>query len=107
MRLDAEREAGRIGDDTEVVNTDEGNEYIAYAEARFGPFDIQFTRERRSEMLGRRDAQLVYRGPYVGAEGTYSEKTTVPVNETTMERLDDHLDTWDYVELCDSEVFEA
>jgi len=85
-----------VGADTKVVG--EG-EYIAYAEAEFGPFTVEF--ERGSQVApihsDRRRAMWVIEGPMIGQT---VEKSCYGVEVEMM----DAIGTWDCVERCENEV---
>jgi hypothetical protein len=108
MRLDRERDRGNVDESTDIVN--EGD-YLAYAEADYGPWTIEFERESSGFNYVRDDPERVtVKGPFIGAadgdlldgdaDGEVVVETTVGVWSTITEAID----TWDYVELADEEA---
>lgn len=98
MRVDDERERGNIDESTEVVN---GGEYIGYAEMRCGAWSIQFNRAReQSKYFNKKPERIVVKGPFVDEE---PREVTVGL----WNRVTKAIDSWDYVETVDDEVFEG
>lgn len=105
MRLDRERDRGNIDESTEIVND---GDYVGYAEAVYGPWDIRFEREREGSKLVRgHPEKLTVRGPFIGSDGGDGSDGRVETEVTigTWSTVTDADITWDYVELADEEVF--
>jgi len=84
-----------VDDHTEVVND---GEYIAYAEADFGPFTVEFEQGfHRHSFDNTHPATWAIEGPMIG------QKVETSCHAVEMEMMD-AIGTWDYVERRDKEV---
>lgn len=98
MRIYDERHRGNIDDSTDIVND---GEYIAYAEVDYGPWTIEYEREREgSQYSVPKPERVTVKGPFMGEEQEEMEATIGVWNEVT-----EAIDTWDYIEAADKEVY--
>lgn len=96
MKIYDERHRGNIDDSTTIVND---GEYIAYAEATIGPWTVEFHREREGGGFPEPE-RVTISGPFMGAEQEEMEVTT-----GVWQKVTEALDTWDYIESVDQEVY--
>jgi len=103
MKIKELRERGTISDQTEIVND---GDYVAYAQVRYGPYAVMFYRGReRTHYLPRREERYKVSGPLVG--GSDSDGAVMfPASETVVDTVTHAIDSWDYVELAEREVFD-
>jgi hypothetical protein len=102
MRLDRERDRGNVSEDTEIVND---GPFVGYAEARYGPWDVQFTRGREAGgVFLKQPATFTIRGPFIlgQSEGEVEREASADMKS----RVADMIDSWDYVEAADEESYD-
>jgi hypothetical protein len=104
MRVDRECDRGNIGADTEIVND---GAYLAYAEVTFGPWVIEFSRGReQTEYMAEKPERVTVKGLFIGeADGTEQGEVMKETTVGTWSTITEAIDTWDYVERCDEEVY--
>jgi hypothetical protein len=102
MRLDTERERGNIGDDTEIVND---GEYMGYAEATLGGWTVEFERARSGDTLHAEPERVTFKGPFMDDDMHGGEHRDMEATVGVWQKVTEAIDTWDYVEAAEEEVF--
>lgn len=104
MKLDTERERGNINSSTDIVND---GEYMAYAEATLGGRVVEFQRERRGSQYSLpKPERVTIKGPFMDDEKG-GEHREMEVTVGVWQKVTEAIDTWDYVEAAEDEVYEA
>lgn len=105
MKIDNERARGNISDETEIVND---GEFVAYAEADYGPWSVQYERASRGgKYTTGRQERITIRGPFIGDENDSEGKVTKELTMGVLSTVTEMIDSWDYLEAAEDEVFEV
>lgn len=103
MKLDTERERGNIDSSTDIVND---GPYMGYAEATLGGWVVEFQRAREGGVLFAKPERVTFKGPFMDDEKG-GEHRDMEVTVGVWQKVTEAIDTWDYVEAAEEEVYES
>lgn len=103
MKLETERMRGNIDGSTDLVN---GGQYMAYAEATLGGWTVEFQRAREAgEYNPAKPERATIKGPFMDDSMPNGDHREMEVTIGLWNKITEAIDTWDYVEAAENEVF--